>query len=198
MRRRHALYAASSLVAAALLSACASDLEPVPPPKVPAQDRCPEGFGPLGSGLNSGCYATLEDADWISAEDACEAFESEGIEAHLVVVDRQVEHAVLSELSFETASGLWTGRFQPHADDEFRNVNFIDYPQSYFGPGEPNDYGEDCRSLFDCDGRPGIGDERCIEYHRDTGMWNDKACYRLGAVVCEWDGVAPLRWRPQD
>lgn len=27
-------------------------------------------------------------------------------------------------------------------------------------------------------------------------MWNDEICYDVQTVACEWDGVAPLGWRP--
>lgn len=171
--------------------------QPVPPPLVPPQHLCPAGFGPLGNGVEDGCYLILEDAGWIAGEDACETHESQGAEAHLVVVDREVEHVALAQVASATVYGVWIGRFQTEPDAAFRNVNFIEYGPEYFGAGEPNDYGEDC-SLFTCDGRAGIGDERCIEYHPDTGQWNDKACRRPGAVVCEWDGVPPYGWRPEE
>ena len=43
---------------------------------------------------------------------------------------------------------------------------------------------------------PGTGDERCINYQYQNGMWNDEVCFDLDTVLCEWDGVEPLGWRP--
>ena len=171
---------------------------PVPPPPVPTQDLCPEGFGPLGGGVEDGCYAMLADSGWTEGEDACEQHESGGVPAHLIVIDREVEHLALAEMAPATLEGVWIGRFQTEPDAAFRNVNFVEYGPEYFGPGEPNDYGHECSLLFCDNGRPGIGDERCIEYHPDTGLWNDKSCRRSGAVICEWDGVAPYDWRPEE
>ena len=195
-RPRIGTLAASALFLAAI-GCVAEEPQPVPPPPVPPQELCPEGFGPLGNGVEDGCYRTLEDAEWIAGEDACELHESQGVAAHLVIVDRKVEHLALAQMAPATYSGVWIGRFQIEPDSEFLNVNYVEYGPEHFGVGEPNDFGNECSLLF-CDGRPGIGDERCIEYHPDTGMWNDKACHRAGAVVCEWDGVAPLGWRPGD
>lgn len=189
------------LTLASCLSGCQYGPEPVPPPPVPTQDQCPEGFAPLasdlaaGGGLEDGCYAVLRSADWMAGEDACEEFESEGVLAHLVVVDREAEHEVLSEISLGGV-GVWIGRLQRDPDDAYRNINYVEWDTEYFARGEPNDYTEDCDFLGSCYPAPGEGDERCIEYSHETGLWNDEECFDAQTVVCEWDGVAPLGWRP--
>lgn len=200
MNTRH--FAPGLLTLASCLStACAGGPEPVPPPPVPAQSQCPAGFGPLetdvaGGGLEDGCYAVLESNDWMGGEDACEQHLSEEVAAHLVVVDRPVEHQVLSELSLGSGIRIWTGRFQRDPDDDYRNVNYVEWDTEYFGQGEPNDYAEDCDFLGSCYPAPGEGDERCINYKYETGMWNDEVCFDVMTVICEWDGVGPLGWRP--
>lgn len=189
-------------LASCLSAACQHGPEPVPPPPVPSQAECPEGFAPLaselvaGGGLEDGCYAVLDAAaDWMAAEDACEEHTSDEVPAHLVVVDREVEHDVLSQLS-GGGYGLWIGRFQRDDDDDYRNVNYVEWETEYFTAGEPNDYAEDCDFLGSCRPAPGEGDERCIEYSHETAMWNDEVCFDVQTVVCEWDGVPPLAWRP--
>ncbi|HEU5059573.1 MAG TPA: C-type lectin domain-containing protein, partial [Kofleriaceae bacterium] len=183
-------------LASCLSAACQHDPEPVPPPPVPAQAQCPEGFGPLGGGVEDGCYSVRQlPADWMAGEDACEEFLSDDTRAHLVVVDRAIEHDVLSEMS-AGGTGIWIGRFQRDPDDDFRNVNYVDWQTEYFTAGEPNDYAEDCDALGSCRPAPGTGDERCIEYSHETLMWNDEVCFDRQTVVCEWDGVPPLAWRP--
>ncbi len=181
--------------------ACTHNREPVPPPPVPSQEECPEGFGPLAidpaEGLEDGCYRIDEPADWIDGEDACEAFESEGIAAHLVVVDREAEHEVLSTMVGGAADGrIWTAMFQRDPEDDYRNVNYVEWDREFYGPGEPNDYAEDCDFLGSCYPAPGEGDERCIDYNAETSLWNDENCFRVVTVICEWDGVEPLGWRP--
>lgn len=183
-------------VLTSVLFACSNGPEPVPPPPVPTQDMCPEGFGPLDPMLlPDGCYKKgLPAADWIRAEEACEQFTSLGVRAHLIVVDREAEHLALSSIS--KGGDLWIGRMQEDDDrDGFKNINYIDWDPEYWGAGEPNDYGQDC-SGFSCTGRAGHGDERCVEYKHETGMWNDEKCGRLDRVICEWDNVEPYGWRP--
>jgi hypothetical protein len=110
--------------------------------------------------------------------------------AHLLIIDRDEEHVAISEMS--KSGDIWIGRMQHDYDDEYRNINYIEWDLEYYGNGEPNDYGDDCSGLF-CDGggHPGGGDERCIEYKTETGLWNDEKCYRADRVICEWDNVAP-------
>jgi hypothetical protein len=177
-------------------AACQHGPEPVPPPPVPEQAQCPEGFGPLGGGLEDGCYAVLDQpTDWSAGEDRCEEHESEGELAHLIVVDRELEHLALSQMS-GGGVGIWIGRMQREPDDEYRNINYVEWDETYFSAGEPNDYAEDCDWLGTCYPAPGEGDERCIEYSHETGMWNDEVCFDAQAVICEWDGVGPYAWRP--
>ena len=197
-------FAAGLLTLASCFSpACTHNREPVPPPPVPSQDQCPEGFGPLATelsesgGISDGCYRMIEPNDWMNGEDACEAFESEGVAAHLVVVDREVEHEVLSAMTAAASDGrIWTAMFQRDPEDDYRNVNYVEWDRTYYAAGEPNDYAEDCDWLGSCSPAPGSGDERCIDYNVETGMWNDEGCYRVVTVICEWDGVEPLGWRP--
>jgi hypothetical protein len=176
------------------LFACAGGPEPHEPPPVAAQAECPLGFGPIGT-LTDGCYQLQPTATtWVMGEEACEMFESDGATAHMLVIDRVEEHAAFSALSKQTGS-IWLAMLQHDEDDDFRNINWIVWDQTFFGAGEPNDYGEDC-DLLDCDGRPGIGDERCVEYRVETGMWNDKGCWRPSQIICEWDSLDPYGWRP--
>ena len=182
----------------ALATACDSGPHPVPPPPVPAQADCPDGFGPLDDTLVDGCYRVVEDASWVDAEARCEGFLSLEEMAHLVVVDRPLEHEALSAMAPATTMGIWIGRLQRSQDGEYRNINYVDAETEYFGAGEPNDYGEDCDGLFSCTGRAGYGDERCIEYSHYTGMWNDDQCERVQMAICEWDGVGPYHWLPYD
>jgi hypothetical protein len=176
-----------------LSTGCVDEPEPVPPPPVPTQDQCPEGFGPLGT--LAGCYREGAAAAWITAEEACEEHDSLRRSAHLIIIDREEEHLAISALSLQ--GDVWIGRMQQEADDEYRNINYVEWAPQYFGSGEPNDYGSTCSGLF-CDGsgQPGAGDERCIEYKTETGLWNDEKCYRAARVICEWDNVEPYDWRP--
>ena len=175
-----------------LATGCVDEPEPVPPPPVPTRDQCPEGFAPLGT--LAGCYREGAAASWIDAEEACEQYVSLKRRAHLLIIDRHEEHTAFSVLA---ASGdLWIGRMQQDHDDEYRNINYIQWDLEYYGNGEPNDYGDDCSGLFCDGGHPGGGDERCIEYKKETGLWNDEKCYRANRVICEWDNVAPYDWRP--
>jgi hypothetical protein len=176
------------------LAGCfANGPEPVPPPPVPTPDQCPAGFGPLGD--LPGCYMELEmTAQWVDAEHNCEAFAANDRKAHLVVIDRIDEHTAFSMMSLQ--GDLWVGRLQQDPDDDYRNINYIEWDASYFGAGEPNDLGQDCDWLS-CSSRSGAGDERCIEYKHETGLWNDEKCYRLDRVICEWDNVAPYAWKPE-
>jgi len=171
---------------------CATEPQPVPPPPVPTPDMCPDGFAPLGD--LQGCYRESAPAPWIQGEEACEHFESLKKRAHLVIIDREEEHQAFSMLSL--SEDLWIGRLQEDDDDEFRNINYIDYAPTHFGSGEPNDYGGTCSGLFCDGGRAGGGDERCIEYKHETGLWNDEKCGRADRVFCEWDNVDPYGWRP--
>ena len=180
----------------AIATACVDEPEPVPPPPVPTQDQCPEGFGPL-MGLEGGCYKMLAADGWTRGEETCEQFVSLRRSAHLVIVDREAEHVALSALATQ-GGDIWIGRMQQGSDDEFRNINYIEWAPEYFGTGEPNDYGTNCSGLFCDGGHPGGGDERCIEYKQLTSMWNDKACYRSSRILCEWDNVEPYDWRPGD
>lgn len=182
-----------------LAAACDTGPQPVPPPPVPAQADCPDGFGPLDDILTDGCYRVIEDASWVRGEERCEDHVSQDEMAHLVVVDRLLEHEALSNMAPATAMGIWTGRLQRSRDGDYRNINYVEVETEYFGTGEPNDYGQDCDDWFGgCTGRPGYGDERCVEYSYETGMWNDEPCERLQTVVCEWDGVGPYQWGPYD
>jgi hypothetical protein len=175
-----------------LATGCVDEPEPVPPPPVPTRDQCPEGFAPLGA--LEGCYREGALAGWITAEQACEQAVSLRKKAHLIIIDRPEEHAAISEMSKK--GDMWIGRLQRDDDDEYRNINYIEWDLEYYGTGEPNDYGDgDCSGLS-CDGRPGGGDERCIEYKTETGLWNDEKCYRGNRVICEWDNVDPYDWRP--
>ena len=175
-----------------LSTACTDEPQPVPPPPVPTPDQCPAGFDPLGE--LAGCYREEAIASWIDGEEACERFVSLGKKAHLVIIDRDEEHLAFSSLS---ASGdLWVGRLQEEPDDDYRNINYIEWNTAYFATGEPNDYGSSCNGFVCGDGHPGGGDERCIEYKHETGLWNDEKCYRTDRVFCEWDNVAPYDWRP--
>jgi hypothetical protein len=195
MTTRH--FASRLLTLASCFSAaCQQGPEPVPPPPVPEQAQCPAGFGPIEGVLEDGCYALLDQpADWSGGEDRCEEHESEGAPAHLVVIDREAEHLALSQMS-GGGYGIWIGLMQREPDDDYRNINYVEWDQSYFSAGEPNDYAEDCDWLGSCYPAPGEGDERCIEYSHETGMWNDEVCFDVQTVVCEWDGVAPFGWRP--
>jgi len=181
-----------AVLAFVLSTGCLDAPQPVPPPPVPSQDQCPEGFGPIGS--LAGCYREGAAASWVDAEEACEQHGSLRKSAHLIVIDREEEHAAISTLS--KSGDLWIGRLQQDRDDAYRNINYIEWAPEYFGSGEPNDYGTgDCTGLF-CDGHGGGGDERCIEYKHETGLWNDEKCYRFDRVFCEWDNVEPYGWRP--
>ncbi|MBA3502406.1 MAG: C-type lectin domain-containing protein [Myxococcota bacterium] len=170
-----------------LSAGCVDEPEPVPPPPVPTQDQCPAGFGPLGT--LAGCYREGASASWITAEEACEQHVSLKRKAHLIIIDREEEHLAIAAMSKQ--GDMWIGRMQKGSDDEYRNINYIDFVPDYFGSGEPNDYGGDA-------GSPGGGDERCIEYKTETGLWNDEKCYRADRVICEWDNVDPYDWRPGD
>lgn len=175
-----------------LATGCVEAPEPVPPPPVPTPDQCPTGYSALGT--LAGCYRESTAAAWSRAEEACEQDTSLRKRAHLVVIDREDEHAAFSELS--KTGDLWIGRLQKEADDEYRNINYVLWEPEYFGSGEPNDYGDsDCESLV-CDEHGGGGDERCIEYKHETALWNDEKCYRMNRVFCEWDNVEPYDWRP--
>jgi hypothetical protein len=172
---------------------CQNVPEPIEPLPVPSQDRCPETFGPTAE-LAEGCYREIGVGNWVDAEKACEQFSSEGIEAHLVIIDREGEHEGIAANALR-AGDIWTGRMQQDDNDEWRNITYVIWAASHFGSGEPNDYGCKDGSLF-CEGAPGYGDERCIEYKQATGLWNDKACHRDSRVLCEWDGAQPYGWRP--
>lgn len=175
-----------------LSAGCVDEPEPVPPPPVPTRDQCPAGFAPLGT--LAGCYREEAAASWIDAEEACEQYESLRKSAHLIIIDREEEHQAISAMS--KSGDIWIGRMQKGSDDEYRNINYIEYGPTYFGSGEPNDYGDSCSGLFCDGGHPGGGDERCIEYKFETGLWNDEKCYKLDRVICEWDNVEPYDWRP--
>jgi hypothetical protein len=167
------------LLAIVVLAGCfPAAPEPVLPPPVPTPDQCPDGFGPLGD--LPGCYHELGALPWDPAEHGCEGFSANGREAHLVVIDRVDEHEAISRRS--AMGDIWIGKLQQDRDDPFRNINYIVWGQSYFGAGEPNDYGG--------------ADERCVEYKPETGLWNDENCLRSDHVICEWDDVAPYDWHP--
>lgn len=150
---------------------------------------CPATFGPRGD--LQGCYRELPISSWRDAEDACEDFDANGVRAHLIVIDRAEEHDFISATSAH--GDLWIGRLQVDDDDEFRNINYVAYGPTFFGEGEPNDRG--CSGVL-CDDNDRAGDERCIEYKHETGMWNDEKCGRLDRAFCEWDDVEPYSWRP--
>lgn len=179
-----------------LFAACGTDPEPVPPPPVPTPEQCPEGFAPLvGSGDTlAGCYREEATAPWVDAEKACERHVALGAKAHLIVIDRDEEHRAISSLS--RSGDVWIGRLQQDPDDEYRNINYIEWEATYFASGEPNDHGYNCSGFVCGEGQAGIGDERCIEYKHETGLWNDEKCHRDGRVLCEWDNVEPYDWRP--
>lgn len=161
-----------------LSTGCVGGPQPVPPPPVPTPEQCPPGFGVLDT--LPGCYMTMPSAGWVAAEDGCEQHVSLGKRAHLIVIDREEEHLAISTRSLR--GDIWIGRLQEDSDDDYRNINYIDWDPEYFGAGEPNDYSDD--------------DERCIEYKHETGLWNDEKCYRSTRVICEWDDVEPYDWRP--
>lgn len=168
-----------------LSTGCAdSPPQPVPPPPVPTPEMCPVGFGPIGD--LQGCYRESTQVSWSTGEDLCEEHEAQNRSAHLLIIDREEEHRAFSMISL--TGDIWLGRLQEQPDDEYRNINYIDYAPKYVGAGN-------CESLV-CDSRPGGGDERCIEYKHETGLWNDEKCGRANRVFCEWDNVAPHGWRP--
>jgi len=167
-----------------LSTGCTDEPQPVPPPPVPTPEMCPQGFGPLED--LPGCYLDVAiKTGWIRAEESCERFLADNVTAHLVVIDREVEHKKFSAIALD--GDLWIGRLQAAEDDAFRNINYIEYGPTHWSPGEPND---------SAGGIPGNGDERCIEYRFETGLWNDEKCASPDRVFCEWDNVDPYSWRP--
>ena len=176
-------------------AACVDEPQPVPPPPVPTPEMCPTGFGPLVTpvGELAGCSREGPAAAWITAEEACESNAALDRAAHLIIIDREEEHLAIASLS--VTRDIWIGRLQKDDDDAYRNINYIDWRPTYFGAGEPNDYGASC---VGCTEHSGGGDERCIEYKHETMLWNDEKCYRADRVICEWDNVEPYNWRPGD
>ena len=125
---------------------------------------CPAGY----EAHPTGCYRHVGvDRTWLAAEADCE---SDG--GHLVVIDDDAEEAYVASLGT-----LWIGLTDCLAVPNFRWVTDHPVTTTYWGAGQPDNFG---------------GWERGVQMRQLDGRWNDVHLNAGLPYLCEADGVPSL------
>lgn len=100
--------------------------------------------------------------------------------ATVVVIDDAAENEAVRQLAASYPDGreIWLGIQDWQDEDVWRTLAYEPVGFTAWRPGEPNDAGqdgEDCAVLL-----------ARYEPAHDEGRWNDIACGRTRAYVCEW------------
>lgn len=117
-------------------------------------------------------YAFAATVSWATAESACEA-----IGGYLAVIDSAAENTVARSAT-GVSLGTWIGFHDQNVEAGTNAFAFEKVTGGYlihngFGPGEPNN----------------LGNEDCVEFVAGTSHWNDLPCSNLRTYLCEVPSV---------
>jgi len=144
-----------------------------------AADAVPAGYERL-PGTTSYYRASVERADFGAAAADCA---DDALRAAVAVIDDDEENKALQHFMASRPDGgqIWLGIQDWHEEGVWRTLAFEPVSFTAWKDGEPNDGGrgdddgEDCAVLL-----------VRFEPARHEGRWNDIACTRARAYVCEW------------
>jgi hypothetical protein len=139
---------------------------------------CPDHYA-YREDLDS-CYRLIDDdfLSWQEAESSCERADHHGVDAHLAVIDSDLERDAINDGMRDHSSGYWVGASDVATEGSFVLVTGGAMVREDWGGGEPNN---------------DFGSEDCVEYRVGiSDLMNDRTCSDAMNWVCEWDGVPAI------